>query len=101
MEPVADEQGEGSAGANPGAVLEVLPGGRPGGLSVYEASRYRDDRGPCRMMCPGLSARVHRPSMYLCVPAAVFLRRSSHMPVPGPGQYLDDAAGTAGPVGAL
>jgi hypothetical protein len=38
MKPVADEEGEGSAGANPGATLEVLPGGRPGGLSVYEAS---------------------------------------------------------------
>jgi hypothetical protein len=38
MEPVADEEGEGSAGANPGAVLSVLPGGRPGGLSAYEAS---------------------------------------------------------------
>lgn len=38
MEPVADDEGEGSAGANPGAVLEVLPGGRHGGLSVYEVS---------------------------------------------------------------
>src|SRR6184192_4073286 len=38
MEPAADEEGDGSAEANSGAVLEVLPGGRPGGLSVYEAS---------------------------------------------------------------
>lgn len=38
MEPAANYEGEGSAGANPGAVLNVFPGGRPGGLSVYEAS---------------------------------------------------------------
>ena len=42
MEPVAeaeaDAEGDGSAGENSEAVLEVLPGGRPGGLSVYEAS---------------------------------------------------------------
>jgi hypothetical protein len=38
MEPVADAEDDGSAGANSRAVLEVLPGGRPGGLSVYEAS---------------------------------------------------------------
>lgn len=38
MEPVADAEGDGSAGANSRAVLGVLPGGRPGGLSVYEAS---------------------------------------------------------------
>jgi hypothetical protein len=38
MEPVADAEGDGSAGANSQAVLGVLAGGRPGGLSVYEAS---------------------------------------------------------------
>src|SRR5579863_9030057 len=38
MEPAADEEGEGAAAANPRAVLSVLPGGRPGGLSAYEAS---------------------------------------------------------------
>jgi hypothetical protein len=38
MEPVADAEGDDSAEANSGAVLEVLPRGRPGGLSVYEAS---------------------------------------------------------------
>ncbi len=38
MEPVADAEGDGSAGGNSRAVLGVLPGGRPGGLSVYEAS---------------------------------------------------------------
>ena len=38
MEPVADAEGDGSAEANSGAVLEFLPGGQPGGLSVYEAS---------------------------------------------------------------
>src|SRR5580704_7843726 len=35
MEPMAaDDEGDGS----PRAVLEIPPGGRPGGLSVYEAS---------------------------------------------------------------
>jgi hypothetical protein len=35
MEPMAaDDEGDGS----PGAFLEIPPGGRPGGLSVYEAS---------------------------------------------------------------
>jgi hypothetical protein len=38
MEPVADEEGDGSVGANFGAAPEVLPGGRPSGLSVYESS---------------------------------------------------------------
>src|ERR1035441_7052563 len=38
MEPRSDEKGDGSVGATSGAVLEVLSGGRPGGLSVYEAS---------------------------------------------------------------
>jgi len=38
MEPVADAEGDGSAGGNSRAVLGVLSGGRPGGLSVYEAS---------------------------------------------------------------
>ena len=38
MEPVADAAGDGSAEANSGGVLEFLPGGPPGGLSVYEAS---------------------------------------------------------------
>ena len=38
MEPVADAEGDDSAEANSGAALEVFPGVRPGGLSVYEAS---------------------------------------------------------------
>ncbi len=38
MEPVADAEGDGSAGGNSRAVLGVLPGGRPGGLSVDGAS---------------------------------------------------------------
>ena len=38
MEPRSDEKGDGSVGATSGAVLEVLSRGRPGGLSVYEAS---------------------------------------------------------------
>jgi hypothetical protein len=38
MEPRSDEKGDGSVGATSRAVLEVLSGGRPGGLSVYEAS---------------------------------------------------------------
>jgi hypothetical protein len=38
MEPVADAEGDGPAGENLRAVTGVLPGGRPGGLSVYEAS---------------------------------------------------------------
>src|ERR1035438_5549481 len=38
MEPRSDEKGDGSVGATSGTVLEVLSGGRPGGLSVYEAS---------------------------------------------------------------
>src|SRR5579863_9300455 len=38
MEPAADEENYGSARANSGADLEDLPGGRSGGLSVYEAS---------------------------------------------------------------
>jgi hypothetical protein len=38
MEPVADAEGDGSAEANSKSVLEVLPGGRSGGLSVYDAS---------------------------------------------------------------
>ena len=37
MEPVAEAEGDGSE-AHSGAVLEFPPGGRPGGLSVYEAS---------------------------------------------------------------
>lgn len=38
MEPGADAEGDGSAGENSRAVTAVPPGGRPGGLSVYEAS---------------------------------------------------------------
>jgi hypothetical protein len=38
MKPVADAEGDGPAGENLRAVNAVLPGGRPGGLSVYEAS---------------------------------------------------------------
>lgn len=38
MEPVAGPEGDGPAGENLRAVTAVFPGGRPGGMSVYEAS---------------------------------------------------------------
>jgi hypothetical protein len=38
MEPVADAEGDGPVGENLRAVTAVLAGGRPGGLSVHEAS---------------------------------------------------------------
>jgi hypothetical protein len=40
MEPRSDEKGNGSVGATTGPLLEVLSGGQPGGLSVYEAQEH-------------------------------------------------------------
>jgi hypothetical protein len=68
MEPRSDGKGDGSVGATSGVALEVLSGGPPGGLSVYEAS---------------FPARV-----------AAFLRYS---PVIEAAQALGDVAGLTAP----